>query len=165
MYRYPIILPLDVNNCRYEHSNSACKESPPVQQPGLVDFAVRLVHSVQHLPNGQEKFRRKFKLQTEVLLEMNFWRLVRMILGQYIIVRACLIEGQGQNFVVVFFALCNCSISAGFCTVQCRSILIMPSNMQIVSLQLVTKQRCTADVYTYLTNYYTCLILLRRING
>ena len=51
--------------------------------PGLVDFAIRLVNSVINLPDGQVKFFEEFKLQNcEInLLIKTFLGLVEMMFG------------------------------------------------------------------------------------
>ena len=69
--------------------------TPPINQPehgkkvvsnnpGLVDFAIRLVNFVINLPNGQVKFFEEFKLQKNCeinLLIKTFLGLVEMMFG------------------------------------------------------------------------------------
>lgn len=45
--------------------------------PGLVDFSVRLVDSLLHFPNGEEKVLGKIQIK-KVLQKMEFGGLVRM---------------------------------------------------------------------------------------
>ena len=42
---------------------SQCAKKVVSDSPGLVDFCIVLVHSVDNLPDGQVKFWGKFKLQ------------------------------------------------------------------------------------------------------
>ena len=61
--------------------------------PGLLDFAIGLVNSVFHLPDGQVKFFEEFKLQKNCeinLLFKTFLGLVQMMLGLVNVSISCL---------------------------------------------------------------------------
>ena len=73
--------------------------------PWLVDFAIRLVNSVINLPDGQVKFLKEFKLQSNCeinLLIKTFLGLVEMV---FRLVNVCFSLLEWQAVKMTFFAL------------------------------------------------------------